>query len=129
MAKFKSLKEVLLSHNGADGGLDREPGRIELLDYENRKPSPELEDGGDGEVEYIHPQDLLPLERAERDLRDFRNKNVTPEEERRVPEVKLVVAKRILNVPPYVNTTPSPYVSMVFKSYVSLSDIRFLDGG
>lgn len=33
LAKFKSLKEVLLSHNGADGGLDRDPGRIELLDY------------------------------------------------------------------------------------------------
>jgi hypothetical protein len=79
LAKFKSLKDMLLSHNGADGGLDREPGRIELLDYEgNGTPSPDLEDGDDGEDEYLHPKTCCPwaLERAERDLRDFRNKNV-----------------------------------------------------
>jgi hypothetical protein len=56
LAKFKSLKEVQLSHNGVDGGLDREPGRIELLDYEeNRTPSLEPEDGDDGEDECLHP--------------------------------------------------------------------------
>jgi hypothetical protein len=56
LTKFKSLKEVLLSHNGADGGLDQEPGQIELLNYEeNRTPSPEPGDGDDGEDEYHHP--------------------------------------------------------------------------
>ena len=42
LSKFKSLKEVLLSHNASDGGLAQEPGQTVLLDYEeNRTPSPE----------------------------------------------------------------------------------------
>jgi hypothetical protein len=131
LAKFKSLKEVLLSHDAADGGFDLEPGRTELLDYdENRIPGTKSEN--EYGYLYVEPYELLPMERAERVLRDFRTKNLTPEEvERGIPEVKLVVVNRILNVPPYVNTTLSPYVSTVSKlmspslTFISRPQIRY----
>ena len=55
LAEFKSFKEVLLSHNLSDGGIDwEEPSQTVLLDYEeNRRlsPAPEEED----EDTYIDP--------------------------------------------------------------------------
>ena len=62
LSKFKSLKEVLLSHNASDGGLPLAPGQTVLLDHEeNRTPSPEPRDSEDeDEDSYLDPFDLLP---------------------------------------------------------------------
>jgi hypothetical protein len=119
LARFKGLKEVLLDCGETEGDED-EPGRTVFEDYEKSRQEEadenaelELEEADDWDFDTKlseHKWTLIRRERAARILPEFRTKNLTPEEkERGIPKAKLVIVKRIPNVPEYVNTTRNPY--------------------